>query len=65
MSEPTAVAESVTSTDVSVTVDPAQLNKPVHQVLKTIFGSSEAQLGLANARKAGRKKDICNVSSMN
>ena len=58
MSEPVAVAESVTSTDVPVAVDPAQLNKPVHPSAQD--DSSDLlkhKLGLANAHAKQAKKD--------
>ena len=60
MSEPVAVAESVTSTDVPVAVDPAQLNKPVHPSAQD--DSSDLlkhKLGLANqhAKQAKKEKD--------
>ena len=58
MSEQTAVAESVTSTDVPVAVDPAQLNKPVHPSAQD--DSSDLlkhKLGLANAHAKQAKKD--------
>ena len=58
MSEPVAVAESVTSTDVPVAVDPAQLNKPVHPSAQD--DSSDLlkhKLGLANAHAKQAKKE--------
>ena len=58
MSEPTAVAESVTSTDVSVTVDPAQLNKPVHPSAQNESSDLlKHKLGLANAHAKQAKKE--------
>ena len=58
MSEPTAVAESVTSTDVSVTVDPAQLNKPVHPSAQDESSDLlKHKLGLANAHAKQAKKE--------
>ena len=60
MTENTAVAESVTSTDASVTVDPAQLNKPVHPGAQEESSDLlKHKLGLANqhAKQAKREKD--------
>ena len=57
MSEQTAVAESVTSTDVSVTVDPAQLNKPVHPSAQDESSDLHIKLGLANAHAKQAKKE--------
>ena len=58
MSEPTAVAESVTSTDASVTVDPAQLNKPVHPSAQDESTDLlKHKLGLANAHAKQAKKE--------
>ena len=57
MSEQTAVAESVTSTDVPVAVDPAQLNKPVHPSAQD--DSSDLlkhKLGLANTHARAAEK---------
>ena len=60
MTENTAVAESVTSTDASVTVDPAQLNKPVHPSAQEESPDLlKHKLGLANqhAKQAKREKE--------
>ncbi len=62
MSEETAVAESVTSTDVPVAVDPALLNKPIRPEEQQQPGSADAELlktklGLANQHAKQAKKD--------
>lgn len=60
MSEETAVAEAVPSTDVPVAVDPALLNKPVRPEEQP--GNSDAELlkhklGLANQHAKQAKKE--------
>lgn len=62
MSEETAVAESVTSTDVPVAVDPALLNKPVRPDEVAASGSADSELlkhklGLANSHAKQAKKE--------
>lgn len=62
MSEETAVAESVTSTDVPVAIDPALLNKPVRPEEQVATGSADAELlrtklGLANSHAKQAKKE--------
>ena len=60
MSEETAVAESVTSTDAPVAIDPALLNKPVRPDEQPAAGGDELlkhKLGLANQHAKQAKKD--------
>lgn len=60
MSEDQAVAESVTSSDVPVAVDPSQLNKPVMPATETGSADSELlkhKLGLANNHAKAAKKE--------
>jgi len=60
MSEDQAVAESVTSSDVPVAVDPSQLNKPVMPQAESGSADSELlkhKLGLANSHAKAAKKE--------
>ena len=60
MSEETVVAESVTSTDAPVAIDPALLNKPVHPEAQSSASGDELlkhKLGLANQHAKQFKKD--------
>ena len=60
MSEETVVAESVTSTDAPVAIDPALLNKPVRPDEQPAAGGDELlkhKLGLANQHAKQAKKD--------
>ena len=62
MSEETAVAEAVPSTDVPVAVDPALLNKPVRPDEVAASGSADSELlkhklGLANSHAKQAKKE--------
>ena len=62
MSEETAVAEAVPSTDVPVAVDPALLNKPVRPDEVATSGSADSELlkhklGLANSHAKQAKKE--------
>ena len=62
MPEEYAVAESVTSTDVPVAVDPAQLTKPVHPPSQPQVGGADPELlqhklGLANSHAKQAKKE--------